>query len=121
MKADPTLRTRYNETGLRQLLRDAGLLVERLSMCLASDSDRWLTEYAEWVGPIYRRRGVSLGDLGTLCTAIRQAIEPLLDPDELEVATRSLEAAIAIFIRNSRIAGDRHKRNAVWKWMYRGV
>jgi len=31
------------------------------------------------------------------------------------------EAAVAVLRRNSRLAGDRHKRNALWKWMYRGV
>jgi hypothetical protein len=121
VKADPTIRARYNEAALRRLLRDGELLVERLSMCLGSDSVRWLSEYAEWIGPIYRRRGVPLGDLGALCAGIREAVEPILSPEELEIATGALEAATAVFKRDSRIAGDRHKRSALWKWMYRGV
>ena len=121
VQVDPTIRARYNEAALRQLLRDGELLVERLSMCLASDTTRWLAEYAEWICPIYRRRGVPLADLSALCVGIRKAVAPLLTPDELETATRSLEAAMAVFKRNSRLGGDRHKRNALWKWMYRGV
>ncbi|MGD0122606.1 MAG: hypothetical protein ABSC46_08605 [Candidatus Limnocylindrales bacterium] len=121
VKADPTIRARYDEAALRRLLRDGELLVERLSMCLGSDTVRWLSEYAEWIGPIYRRRGVPLGDLSALCAGIRETVEPMLSPAEHEVATRALEAATAIFKRNGRIAGDRHKRNALWKWMYRGV
>ena len=35
--------------------------------------------------------------------------------------TRAIDAATASLRKNSRIAGDRHKRNALWKWMYRGV
>ena len=121
VKADPTIRARYNEAALRRLLRDGELLVERLSMCLASDTTRWLAEYAEWICPIYRRRGVPLGDLSALCVGIRETVAPMLSVDELEAATQSLEAAVAVFKRNSRIGGDRHKRNALWKWMYRGV
>ncbi len=121
VKADPALSGRYDEVGLRRLLRDGELLVERLAMCLASGNDRWLIEYAEWIGPIYRRRGVPLGDLSALCAAIGETIGPLLGPDELAAATGSLQAATAVFKRNGRLAGDRHKRNALWKWMYRGV
>ena len=121
VKTDPTLRTRYDDIGLRLLLRDGELLVERLAMCLAGGRDRWLTDYAEWIGPIQRRRGVPLGDLAKLCAGIREQVEPQLNADELAAATRSLDAAAAVFNRNGRVAGDRHKRNALLKWMYRGV
>jgi hypothetical protein len=121
MEADPSIRERYDTVGLRRLLRDTELLVERLAMCLAGDDPRWLREFAEWVAPIYRRRGVSLLDLNALCDGIAVATEPLLAPDEAACAARSLEPATEIFKRNSRIGGDRHKRNPLWKWMYRGV
>ncbi len=119
--ADPTVRARYDEAGLRRLLHDGELLTGRLAICVAGGEARPLAEYADWIGPIYRRRGVPLGDLGALCAGIREAVEPMLDGDERQTAARALEAAGAIFKRNSRIAGDRHKRNALWKWMYRGV
>jgi hypothetical protein len=121
VKADPTIETRYDEVGLRRLLRDGGLLAERLAMCLGSSNDRWLIEYAEWIVPIYRRRGVPLADLGSLCSGIAETVEPLLGAEELAAAKRSLEAARVIFKRDGRLAGDSHKRNALWKWMYRGV
>jgi hypothetical protein len=120
-EADPTLRARYDDAGLRRLLRDGELFVERLAMCLGSDDDRWLSEYAEWIAPIYRRRRVPLNDLSALCAGIARTVEPMLTPDEFTAATGSLEAATAVFRRTSRIAGDRHKRNTLWKWMYRGV
>jgi hypothetical protein len=118
---DPTIRERYDEVGLRRLLRDGELVVERLSMCLAADDVRWLREYAEWVAPIYRRRGVSLLDLAALCAGVRAAVQPDLGESELAAADRAIDAATASLRKNSRIAGDRHKRNALWKWMYRGV
>ncbi|MGZ6266135.1 MAG: hypothetical protein ACXWN4_04435 [Candidatus Limnocylindrales bacterium] len=121
VEKDPTIKTRYDEVGLRRLLRDTELLVERLAMCLGSDNPRWLVEYAEWIAPIYRRRGVSLLDICALGDGIRDVIAADLGEDERATAELSLEAATAIWKRNSRLGGDRHKRNALWKWMYRGV
>lgn len=121
VKADPTLTTRYDQPALRHLLRDGELLVERLSMCLGSGDGRWLADYAEWIGPVYRRRGVPLADLSALCSGIREAAVPYLSADELEAAGQALDGAVAVWRRNGRLAGDRHKRNALWKWLYRGV
>jgi hypothetical protein len=121
VQADPSLRARYDDMGLRHLLRDGELLVERLAMCLGSDDVRWLAQYAEWVGPSYRRRQVPLADLATLCAGIREAIAPDLTADELACADRALDAAAVVLQRNGRVAGDRHKRRAIFKWMYRGV
>ena len=121
VEKDPTIETRYDEVGLRHLLRDGELLIERLALCLGSDNPRWLVEYAEWIAPIYRRRGVSLLDMCALADGVRRAAPADLGPDERASAERALDAATAIWKRNSRLAGDRHKRNALWKWMYRGV
>jgi hypothetical protein len=119
--ADPTLRTRYDDPALRRLLRDGELLVERLAMCLGNDDVRWLAQYAEWIGPTYRRRQVPLADLATLCAGVREAIAPDLTEDELACADRALDAAQVVLRRNGRVAGDQHKRRALFKWMYRGV
>src|SRR5664280_3892101 len=62
-EADPTIKERYSDVGLRRLVRDSEILTERLAMCLASDNPRWLGGFAAWVAPIYRRRGVTLLDL----------------------------------------------------------
>jgi hypothetical protein len=119
--ADPTLRTRYDDLGLRRLLRDGELLVERLAMCLGSDDVRWIAEYAEWIGPTYRRRHVPLADLAAVCAGVRAAVAPDLTKDELACADRALDAAQVVLSRNGRVAGDLHKRRALFKWMYRGV
>jgi hypothetical protein len=121
MESDSSIGERYDEIGLRRLLRDGELLTERLAMCLGSNETRWLRDFAEWVAPIYRRRGVSLLDLAAICAGIGKAAATRLDAVELEAATRALETATSILVRNSRIAGDRRKRNPLWKWMYRGV
>jgi hypothetical protein len=121
VEADPSFRTRYDETGLRRLLHDVEVMNERLALCLGSGSTRWLTEYAEWIGPILRRRGVPQADMAALCAGVIAEIKTKADPDELAAATRALDAAAAVFKRNGRLGGDRHKRNALLKWMYRGV
>jgi hypothetical protein len=118
---DPSLRKRYDDPALRRLLRDGELLVERLAMSLGSDDVRWIAEYAEWIGPLYRRRHVPLRDLATLCAGIRAALAGDLNEAELASADRALDAAQLVLRRNGRVAGDQHKRRAIFKWMYRGV
>ena len=119
--ADPEFKARFDEAGLRHLHHDAEVLIERLAMCVAGNDRRWLAEYAEWVGPIFRRRGVSQSDVAALCEGLRKTVGPRLGHDELAVMDRSLDAAIAVFKKNGRLAGDSHKRNALLKWLYRGV
>jgi hypothetical protein len=119
--ADPEFKARFDEAGLRRLLHDAEVLIERLALCVAGNDRRWLAEYAEWVGPIFRRRGVSQSDVAALCEGLRKTVAPRLGHDELAVMDRSLDAAIAVFKKNGRLAGDSHKRNALLKWLYRGV
>ena len=119
--ADPEFKARFDEAGLRHLHHDAEVLIERLAMCVAGNDRRWLAEYAEWVGPIFRRRGVAQSDLAALCEGLRKAVAPRRGHDELAVTDRSLDAAIAVFRKNGRLAGDSHKRNALLKWLYRGV
>jgi hypothetical protein len=120
MDWDASIATRYNERARRSLLHDAELLNERLAMCISGNDPRWLAEYAEWIGPIYRRRGVPLADLAALCEGIRVATTRL-EPGEAAARDRALDAAIAVFRNNGRLAGDRHKRNALLRWLYRGV
>jgi len=119
--ADPEFRSRHDDQGLALLQRDAELLVARLALCLGSGRDSWLVDYAEWIGPIERRRGVPLADFAAVCAGLIAALRPELRADEWAAASRSLEGAAAVFKRNGRVGGDRHPRNAFLKWFYRGV
>jgi hypothetical protein len=121
VEADETLRKRFDETGLRRLLRDAEILIERLAMCVGSGEDRFLVDHAESMKPVYRRRGTSLRDLAAICTAIGHVLETELGQEERSLAERCLGEAIVILRADSRLAGDSHSRNALWDWMYRGV
>jgi hypothetical protein len=121
MAADPELRGRFDAPDLGRFRHDTEVLVERLAMCVASNDSRFLAEYAEWVGLYFRRQGVSQWDVVRVCEGIREVVGARLTAEESAVASRSLDAAIAVFQKNGRTGGDTHQRNALLKWLYRGV
>lgn len=118
---DGELKSRFTEKGMADLLHDAELLTERLAMCLSSADTRWLAEYAEWIGPILRRRGVAQSDMAAILEGIRETVAQRLSPEVQALAGRSIDAAAEVFRKNGRIGGDTHKRNALLRWLYRGV
>ena len=120
MDADPTLKDRYDEAGLRQLLRDAALLAERVAVCLERGDSGNAREYAEWTAPLYRRRFVPMDDVIALCNGLRAAFPSVLAPGELPPAGEALDAAIAGYKWHRRLAGDARKRNALLQLLYKG-
>ena len=121
MDADPTIGSRYDETGLRLLLHDAELLVERIALCLETGVADLAREYAEWTAPVYRRRRTPMDDLIALCEGLRAAFPSVLAPGELAPADAALDAAIKAYRWHRRIAGDARKRNALLQLLYKGA
>ena len=121
MDADATIRTRNDETGLRLLLHDAELLVERVALCLETGVTDLAREYAEWTAPVYRRRRTPMDDLIGLCEGLRAAFPSVLAPGELAPADAALDAAIGAYRWHRRIAGDARKRNALLQLLYKGA
>lgn len=121
MDADPTIRDRYDETGQRQLLRDAALLAERISLCVAAGNPGPAHEYAEWTAPVYRRRRVPMDDLVALCEGLRVALPSLLAPGELAAASAALDQTIEAYRWHRRLAGDARKKNAFLQFLYKGA
>jgi hypothetical protein len=119
--ADPSFRNRHDDVALRRLIRDGSLLVERLAMSLAADDVRWMAEYCEWVVPVYRRKRIPLADLAAIARGISDSLPADLTDEARDSATRTLDAADVVLRRNGRVAGDRHKRRPLLKWLYRGV
>lgn len=117
---DPTLRDRNDETGLRERLRDAELLAERIALAVAADDPTPLREYADWTAPVYRRKRVPLDDLIKLCEGLRLALPAVLAPDELGSANAAIDAAIAQYRWHRRLAGDARKRNRFLQFIYKG-
>ena len=60
MDADPTMEKRHDEAGLRNLLRDAELLADRVALCVATNDPGRAGEYGEWTAALYRRRRVPM-------------------------------------------------------------
>ncbi len=119
--ADSDFRSRLGEVRLRLLLADTEVMVERLAMAVGADDPRLMAEYAEWAGPVLRRRRQSLWDMAAVCAAARDVVRPRLDEPAAVAAIRALDAAVEVLRKNGRLGGDGHRRNALLKWLYRGV
>ena len=117
---DPTLDDRYDEAGLRHLLRDAALLAERVALSVETGDPGLAREYAEWTAPVYRRRGTPMDDVVALCEGLRVALSSVLPASALEPPGAALDAAIAAFRWHRRIAGDGRRRNAFLQFLYKG-
>jgi hypothetical protein len=120
VQRDPTLRERLGETGLRALLRDTGIYLERVARAVASGDPGQAREWADWVAPVYRRRHVPMDDLVSLSEGVRRAVASVLSPEEMAPADAALDEAIATFRWYRQIAGDARRRNRVLAAIYRG-
>ena len=116
----PGMRERYDEAGLRQRLRDAELMIERVALAVASGDPGFTRSYADMVAPLYRRRFVPLDDQIALCNGIRAALPGVLTPAELAAAGEALDAAIEVYRWHRRLAGDARKKNAFLQFLYKG-
>ncbi len=120
LASTPDMRDRYDEIGLRQLLRDAELLVARVAMSVAADDPYFARDYAAWTVIVYRRRKVPMDDLISLCEGIRSALPSVLSGDEVRPANEALDGAIAEYGQGRRLAGDARKKNAFLQFIYKG-
>ncbi len=120
MDADPTIERRYDETGLRQLLRDAELLAERVALSIETAEPDLAREYAEMTAPVYRRRRTPMDDVVALCEGLRAGFPSVLAPSELPPAGEALDAAIKAYRWHRRIAGDARRKNAFLQFLYKG-
>ena len=117
---DPTMATRYDETGLRELLADVEVELERVALAVASGQASLLGDWAEWVVPLFRRRRVPMNDLINLSEGLRLATRSVLAPAEIVAADAAIDEAIRVFKWHRRIAGD-HKRNWLLQLLYKGA
>jgi hypothetical protein len=116
----PGMRERYDELGLRDLLRSAELLVERVALSVAADDPYFAKEYAGWTVIVYRRKRIPMDDLVAICEGIRAAAASVLSADELVPAGAAIDGAIEIYRWSRRLAGDARKKNAFLQFIYKG-
>ncbi len=119
--ADPDIRARLDDAAIRNLLRDAEVLLERLALCVAGDDSHWLAEFADQSATVFRRRKVPMDDVIAVCEGLRAAVRSAVSEEEMGPATRALDAAINVFRRTRGIAGDARKRNKVVTDIYKGI
>ncbi len=121
IQRDPTIRDRLDEIGLRRLLRDSEIFIDRLARSVASDDPTFMSTFADQVSPLLRRRQVSVDDAARLLEGIRAASAAVLSPAEREPADRAIDAGIAVFRDYRRLAGDARKRNPLLAAIYKGA
>jgi hypothetical protein len=118
---DPTVRERYDEIGLRRILRDTAVLVDRVVEALADGSPERAYVFAEAVPPMYRRRHVPMDDLINLAEGIRAAVGAILPIAEMGLVDHTIDGMIERFRWHRRIAGDARKRNRLLEFIYKGA
>lgn len=120
VERDPTFRDRHEELGLRRLLRDTEVMIDRIALSVASNDPGFVAKWADQTVPIYRRRRVPMDDLIQLMEGLRAAIGALLSEPEGRPMHAAIDAGIAQMRWNRRIAGDARKRNRLAQFLYRG-
>ncbi|MFI5255006.1 MAG: hypothetical protein ACHQ15_06080 [Candidatus Limnocylindrales bacterium] len=120
LAADPGLAQRYDETMQRRFLRDFQQHVEQLARALETGQARLVTEYAEWLMPIFRRRRVSVADQTTLLGGLRQAAASVLTPDDGRALGALMDAWLERLRLHKALPGD-HKGNKVVRLIWKGA
>jgi hypothetical protein len=121
VERDPTLRDRYDELGLRHLLRDMETFIDRIALAVASNESEPVRAFVDQVVPLYRRRRIPMDDLQQLFEGLRSAIAAVLVGPEAQVMHEAIDAGIAQMRWNRRIAGDARKRNRLLAAIYKGA
>jgi hypothetical protein len=117
---DPTFRIRYDEVGLRNLLRDTEVFVDRLALCVAGDDPHWLKHFSDQAATVFRRRGVPMDDVVRLLEGLRAGARGVLSEAETVPADRGLDEAVKVFTWYRRLAGDARKKNPLLQAIYKG-
>ena len=118
---DPTMRDRYDEIGLRRLLRDTSALLDRVVDAMAVNDPEPARTFAEALPPMYRRRKVPMDDLINLSRSIRDALGAVLPAAEMPPVDAAVDAMVDAFKWHRRLAGDARERNAFLSFIYKGA
>lgn len=120
LRIAPRFSDRYDELGLRRFLRDYDRHIEQLARALETGVDGFVTEYGEWLVPVYRRRRVPMKDFIALLDGLRHAAASVLSPSENEVAERLFERWADRLKHHGRLPGD-HPGNPIVRFFWKGA
>jgi hypothetical protein len=118
---DPTLRDRYDEIGLRRLLRDTAAFLDQVVAAIAAGDPGPARVFAEALPPAYRRRKVPMDDLVTLSEGVRGAVGATLAHSDMGLVDATIDAMIEVFRWHRRIAGDARRKSRLLQALYKGA
>jgi hypothetical protein len=119
--ADDTLLGRKDELGLRELLRDAEVFIERLALSVAGDDPYWLGAFCDHTAVIYRRNRIRMDDAIGLLEGIRAASRAVVGGDAIAAADAAIDAGVLAFRESRKLAGDARPRNRIIQFLYKGA
>jgi hypothetical protein len=118
---DPTLRERYDDLALRELLADLEAMVDLLATSVASADPVPMARWAEAVAVRYRKRRIPMDDVVSLCEGLRRSTAAVVTPTAIPAVDAALDASIAVLRWHRRLAGDARKRNPLIDFIYKGA
>jgi hypothetical protein len=118
---NPELRDRVGDIGLRHLMRDGQVVLEKLAESVASGSITPLKSFTEHGTPTWRRRRISMDDVTDLYEGLRIAVATVLAGEAATFADRALLEGIAVLKWHRRLGGDMRKRNRILAAIYKGA
>jgi hypothetical protein len=119
--SDDTLVERHGEIGLRNLLRDAEVYLERLALSVAGDDPFWLRSFCEHTAIVYRRNLVRMDDAVLLLDGLRAASRGVLSGDEIRPADEAIGGGIHAFKEHRKLWGDPRPHNPILFAIYKGA
>ena len=121
VERNPELRDRVGDIGLRHLMRDGQVVLEKLAESVASGSITPLKSFTEHGTPTWRRRRISMDDVTDLYEGLRIAVATVLSGEAAAFADRALLEGIAVLKWHRRLGGDTRKRNRILAAIYKGA
>lgn len=120
LRADATLRDRYDELMLRRFLRDYDRHVEQLARAVETGENRYVTAFGEHLVPMYRRRDVRMDDVVTLLSGLEEVAVAGGSAAEAELIREPMRAWVQVMRHHRRLPGD-HKGNAAVRFVWKGA
>ncbi len=116
----PHFRERYGESDQRLFLRDYQRHIEQLARALESGEDGLVTNYGEWLVPVYRRRGVPMKDFIVLLGGLRDAALTVMPSEDARLTRQLIERWAARLKHHGRLPGD-HEGNRIVRFFWKGA
>jgi hypothetical protein len=120
VRLSPGFDERYAEVDMRRFLRDLDRHIEQLARALETGDDGLVTDYGEWLVPVYRRRGVPMRDFIVLLGGLRDAVLTVLPSEDVPVTRQLIERWAGRLKHHGRLPGD-HQGNRIVRFFWKGA